>query len=423
MSWHIVVIVILLSVLSAASWIQFVQEAKKTLGQNTSAAIDTENPAVSMDKTAKAIAPVMTVASSRVPVFTAPVKDAEDSNTRAIDKAPSGFQKCIQKASKICEYTDKVVNKVDTWFSVYKKKDLSKTDTRISYCLTKEVYAVQVLSGKGKWLFYKTKTDGDPIADYEGTNLYTEEALEKKAKSILAFQNKLADRGIKLAMLVVPNKEQIYSEYMPDTYVHAEKSRSDLLIEYFSKKGINIVSPKEDMLEIHKSQQIYYNYDTHWNQLGSYIGVRNVLASWDISMPALSERTYSSKNLYGNFHYCGQDDLAKMAGLRSFFTDEIEYEIDGTLLMDWPAFEAQQLNREVSHFINENAPNRKSILLIGDSFRPAMVPALREQFSDVYVITQDIDTPIVNTINPDYLLLEYSERYIHRIDKANSLIE
>ena len=424
MKWHIIVITILILALSVASWVQFVQEMGKSLDQHTSADNKAKVLTGSMTKTAETITPVTTVASSHTPVFAAPAQSTAESNTTANEEEPSVFQKCIGKASRLCSHVDQIVEKVDKWFSVYKRKDLSKTDTRISYYLTKEVYAVQVLSGKGKWLFYKTKTDGDPIADYEGTNLYTEETMEKKARAVLAFQKKLADRGTKLAMLVVPNKEQIYSEYMPDTYVHAEKSRSDLLIEYLSEKGVNIVSPKKDLLDTHMAQQIYYYYDTHWNQLGAYIGVRNALASWGISMPDLSERTYSSRNLYGNFHYCGQDDLARMVGLRDVLTDEIEYEVDGTVLMDWPTFEAQQSHKKVSHLVNENAPVKKSVFLIGDSFRPAMVPALREQFSDVYVILQDFYTPdVFNEINPDYLLLEYSERYIHRIDKVSTLIE
>lgn len=424
MKWHIVVIVILILALSVASWVQFVQEMGKSLAGHTSADNKANVLTGSVNKTAETIIPVTTVASSHTPVFAAPAQSAAESNTTADEEEPSVVQKCIKKASRLCAHVDHAVDKIDKWFSVYKRKDLSKMDTRVSYYLTKEVYAVQVLSGKGKWLFYKTKTDGDPIADYEGTNLYTEETMEKKAQSVLAFQKKLADRGTKLAMLVVPNKEQIYSEYMPDTYVHAEKSRSDLLIEYLSQKGVNIVSPKKDLLDIHMSQQIYYYYDTHWNQLGAYIGVRNALASWGISMPDLSERTYSSRNLYGNFHYCGQDDLARMVGLRDVLTDEIEYEVDGTVLMDWPTFEAQQSHKKVSHLVNENAPVKKSVFLIGDSFRPAMVPALREQFSDVYVILQDFYTPdMFDEINPDYLLLEYSERYIHRIDKVSSLIK
>ena len=422
--WYIAVIVILILALSIASWVQFVQEAGKALDQQSSAASNTGVLTGSIYRSAETITPVTTIASSHTPVFAVPAQGAAGSNTAENKEKPSFFQKCVRKVLRLCEYADQFTDKVDTWFSVFKRKDLSKIDTRVSYYLTKEVYAVQVLSGKGKWLFYKTKTDGDPIADYEGTNLYTEETMEKKARSVLAFQKKLADRGTKLAMLVVPNKEQIYSEYMPDTYVHAEKSRSDLLIEYLSEKGVNIVSPKKDLLDTHMSQQIYYYYDTHWNQLGAYIGVRNVLASWGISIPDLSERTYSSKNLYGNYHYCGQDDLARMVGLRDVLTDEIEYEVDGTVLMDWPTFEAQQSHKKGSHLVNENAPIKKSLLLIGDSFRPAMVPALREQFSDVYVILQDFYTPdVFNEINPDYLILEYSERYIHRIDKVKSLIE
>lgn len=441
--------------------------AKNSAEKTSAAKYSAAKNDIVQKRTAKETSPVQSFASAAVPDFTvnaaASVSPADTSaspsaasvspadahssvaaadaspNVAAADASPAAvaadseasgnspfsvLRKAGRKIGNVCRLVDKAVDKVDAWFSVYSKKELSKIDTRITYYATREVQSVQVLSGKGKWLFYKTKTDGDPIADYEGTNLYTEKELETAAKDALAVQEELAERGTKLALLVVPNKENIYSEYMPDTYVKADQTRSDILVESLSEKGVNIVSPKQELLDEHSSTQIYYYYDTHWNQLGSYIGVRKVLSSLGITIPEFSERTYSSKNLYGNFHYCGQDDLAKMAGLRSVFTDEIEYEVDGTVLMEWPDFEYQQSHQQVSHFTNEDAPHKESIFLIGDSFRPAMVPALREQFADVYVILQNYYTPqVLEDIDPDYLIVEYAERFSHRIKRISSLLK
>ena len=64
---------------------------------------------------------------------------------------------------------------------------------------------------------------------------------------------------------------------MPDVYSHVDKTRTDLMAEFLSNQGINIVSPKNYLIDIHERLQLYYYYDTHWNQLGAYIGVRNTL--------------------------------------------------------------------------------------------------------------------------------------------------
>ena len=105
-------------------------------------------------------------------------------------------------------------------------------------------------------------------------------------------------------------KENVYAEYVPDTYTHNEPSRADCLVDYLKTNGINILTSKEELLLNHSDYQLYYSYDTHWNQLGAYIGVKNVLQSWGMKMPALRERTITSEKL--NYHYGGKDDIANM---------------------------------------------------------------------------------------------------------------
>ena len=362
----------------------------------------------------------------------AEVTDTEDAGTSTGKEAsPSlGFKverklaALKRKAAALCSSVDKVIDSVGSKWSVYNKKEFSSIDTRLTYFSTGEISSVQVLSGKNKWLFYKTKTDGDPIGDYEGTNIQTPQEMEKIAKTALSAQKRLADRGTELVILAAPNKEGIYWENMPETYVHAERTRTDILVDYLLNKGINIVSPKKDLLDAHLSTQLYYCYDTHWNQLGAYIAVRDTLAPWGISMPELSERTVTSKPLHGNYHYNAQDDLSKMVGLREILTDETEYEVDGTVPMEWGPYEREQSLKEVSHFSNDKALNKASVLLVGDSFRSAMIPALREQFADVYVtLRADYKPEILDEIHPDYLIAEYAERYTKSIGNINFLLE
>jgi hypothetical protein len=178
-------------------------------------------------------------------------------------------------------------------------------------------------------------------------------------------------------------------------------------------------------LDNHDEFQLYYSYDTHWNQLGAYVGVKNVMESWNISKPILAERSILSYNLAGNYHYCGVDDLAKMVGMRSFlYNDEKEYEVEGTGVMDWKEFEDEQNNNEVSYFYNADAQMKATLLLVGDSFRTAMIPSLRETFSDVYVVHRSYYTAdLLDEIEPEYLIAEYVERYSSNIGKISSLVK
>ncbi len=322
---------------------------------------------------------------------------------------------------------DNYVNGLDTmWYeAMYKKSLLSKMDLIYTYYSTGEIASSQVIKGKKKWLFYNSAIDSDSIGDFEGTKKYSPEEMDCILKEALWTQEELKARGINFTILVAPNKENVYSEYMPDMYTHSKISGTDILIEHLANNNVKIINPKEELLKKHSKYQLYYSYDTHWNQLGAYIGVRNVLETWNIQIPSLEDRTIVSDKLFGNYHYCGMDDLAEMAGLReSVFSDEVEYEIEGTGLMDWTAFESEQESKQVSYYSNPEAQVQATLLLIGDSFRSSMVPSLRETFSDVYVVHRSYYTAdVLNEINPEYLISEYVERYSDGIGSIKSIVQ
>lgn len=65
-----------------------------------------------------------------------------------------------------------------------------------------------------------------------------------------------------------------------------------------------------------------------------------------------------------------------------------------------------------------------SVLLVGDSFRTAMIPAMQETFSDVCVIHRSCRTPnLLDEINPEYVIMEYVERYSQSMGEMNELFD
>lgn len=333
------------------------------------------------------------------------------------------FAKSIAKAV-IYGTWDSVKNGNEIEWELYNKSELSAVDSAVTYYATGEILSSQVIKGKEDWLFYKITWDGNTIADYEGTNRYTSEELEQMAKTALATQKEFENKGIKFAVMVVPNKENVYFEYMPEIYSHAAESSTDIMIDYLQEKGVNIVSPKDALLDKHLESELYFRYDTHWNQQGAYIGTGEVLSAWDIVIPDLSDRVVTAKKLKGNYYYGAEDDLAEMAGLKAVFSDEIDYEVENTVPVDWMKYELEQNRGEISYFYNEQAKCNSKILLIGDSFRIAMVPSLNEQFSDVYVVHRwKYIEGMIDSIRPEYMIIEYAERYSKDIGKIDQFIK
>ena len=155
------------------------------------------------------------------------------------------------------------------------------------------------------------------------------------------------------------------------------------------------------------------------------MGVKSILDKWNIEIAPLSERKINSKNLFGAYHISGEDDLAKMVGLREIaFNDDIEYSVDGTKEIDWNAVSLAQQNEEVYHITNSSAKNKATVLLVGDSCRVAMLPSLCEAFTDVYVLHRSYyNTKMLDEISPNYLISEYVERFSSGIGSISSLVE
>lgn len=288
----------------------------------------------------------------------------------------------------------------------------------INYCVFNISTNESVILGKNNWLFFYGYEGENPIGDYEGTRTFSDEELSKMRDSCLSIQTELAEMGIRFAIIIPTNKERVYSQYMPEQYILSEASRTDMAIETLQEAGINIVNPKEDLLSLCSEYQLYYQYDTHWNQLGAYIGVCDILKSWDIEVTDLRDLTINSSELKDDYHKSASCDLAMMLNLRDYvFDDDVEYSIQECYSIEWS--QVEQMNP--MHLINNQAINDKTIVLVGDSFTVAMIPALCTYFSEVYVLGGcTCDT--LEEISPDYLIVEYVERYSEKMQEIENLI-
>lgn len=264
----------------------------------------------------------------------------------------------------------------------------------------------QVIIGNDGWFFYSSKTDGDPIADYEGTNYYTDEQLVAAKNNILETQKKLEDRGIGFCVIVPPNKERVYSEYMPLKYKYAQETRTDVLLNYLQQSGASVVNPNNEILKFSDDFKTYYKQDTHWDELGGYIGTKCALDTFNLSVPELDESIVEKDSKCNS-------DLVGIASLDGVFESDYGLTTSRTL---HDIDDSKMDEKTPCHFHNDKAEFDKTILLIGDSFRKSMAPNLAYCFKDVYVIHRDnYERKMLDSIAPDYLISEFVERYSDNI--------
>ena len=161
--------------------------------------------------------------------------------------------------------------------------------------------------GKDGWLFYNSENslDGSNIGQYKGMAAFTDEELRQAAESLEATQSWCEENGIEFVLMICPNKERMYSEYMPDQYIPgiaADRCNTDQLIEYLRENtDIRVVWAYEDLLEYketHPDNPVYYHLDTHWNYMGGYIGARALLRELGIEIPSPDERNVTPRELH-----------------------------------------------------------------------------------------------------------------------------
>ena len=267
-------------------------------------------------------------------------------------------------------------------------------NTSISKLLTGGTYmeSNEVLLGKDGWLFYKATSDGTPLYDYMGINHFSEEELAKVYDNLVAIGDGISARGMDVIFMTVPNKEQVYSEYMPDTVDKInDKSRLDELTEYIESKG-GLIADRYGYVDTSKvlraykdTYPLFYRTDTHWTECGSYLALMELRRAMDQRVTPIYEVVFTDK---GGF----VGDLAKISGSRDEYSDVN------------PVIDASS--------INDDSTKDQVMLIIGDSFGDAMIHSAKHFYKEVYWVRLKEYTDELDRYEPDVVVVECVERYL-----------
>lgn len=119
----------------------------------------------------------------------------------------------------------------------------------------------QVIVGKEGWMFY-----APTISDYTGVGAPDEAALNRIGERLKDISERLKASGVRFAVMVAPNKNSVYPEFMPLNYPRAETTPR--LMDMFP--DIDFINV-EGALQKLREEGLYYKTDTHWNEKGARI--------------------------------------------------------------------------------------------------------------------------------------------------------
>lgn len=268
---------------------------------------------------------------------------------------------------------------------------------RLKYLVFKENIGL-VINGKDGWLFY---AGANAVNCYKRNSFFDESYMQLLTENLITLQESL-EEGTEFVLLLLPNKEEIYDEYMPDYYIKPDgPNRTDILVDYIQKNSdIKLVYPKEEMRREKDTYQLYFKCDTHYNCLGAFIAYEQTIECLGKNRRFLSEYVVQKEYLSGRLS--GKGDLENMMGFSGVFNQDYEYYVsEYPLLEDWGQEE----------YANQTGIYEEKVLLVGDSYRISLLPYFSKDFKSVRTVDfLACSQEILDEYQPDIVILELLER-------------
>jgi len=267
----------------------------------------------------------------------------------------------------------------------------------------------RVIQGRNNWLYY---AGDNSIAYYCGTNILSEEEMAEWMSLMQDLKDACDERGIKLGFMVMPNKEQVYPEYMPSYTVKTSIKREDVFVDYVkSHSDINFIYPIEELKAWKKYYEMYFPYDTHWTQAGAYIG----------TMALYKELGFETTNLLDlevlptKFTQKGLIDTGSLD--ETLYQDDTDYVIfyKPDIHVTWFEGEKSFIMPSMVYRSTSDNPDNEKLIMIGDSFRLAMIPYFAQDYSDICVAHRSNLDDIKEDLNGDFNVLIVGS--VERFDK------
>lgn len=224
----------------------------------------------------------------------------------------------------------------------------------------------QVIVGKDDWLYY-----AGTLNDYFGENLMSERGLSNAVFNLGLMQQYIEGKGSKFVLTIAPNKNSVYSEYMPANYVKADENNYSRMVPLLKEAGIHYVELSE-MFQASK-EPLYLQGDSHWNNKGALLVCKRLMdalgirydISWNSSFEVRKEHIGDLANMLYSVAVEPEDNIYYDRPQIYAYVNDVESVED-----DW------------IETINPNGEG--TVLMFRDSFGNSMLPFFANEFERGY---------------------------------------
>lgn len=304
--------------------------------------------------------------------------------------------------------------------------------TRILYPLGISTNPQEVIIGYADWLYLGDEHAATRTVTRRGVSPEDIERGRRIAEATLAWERWLGLEGVRLYRIMVgPNKETIYPEYLPEWAKPAASAPVDTLFNALT--GERYIDPRAALAQAkdRQSQPLYYRLDTHWNSLGAAHTLRVFADHIHQYAPSL-RWPFGEVITVSRVGVRPFGDLAGLLRLSAPLQDPepaVEINTDGPIDIVQRDLDSGQIiaaggNPRIEtptsalHVSSDSALNAKRVLWLRDSFGEALAPFMAATFTETVQLhwsdaLEDDGRRLIELVQswqPDYVFVTVVER-------------
>ncbi|WP_431156905.1 DHHW family protein [Winogradskyella poriferorum] len=264
-----------------------------------------------------------------------------------------------------------------------------------------------VIEGKDGW-YYLGNYYSNTLNDHFGNDNFSNIELEKIKQNLLKLDSYFKSQNIKYCIVVPPNKNTIYPEYLP-FQLNKKKTKLDVLKVYLKNSDIPFIDLTQTLKKHKDSIILYYKTDSHWNSYGAYLGYKKIMdhISNQIEINSLSLDDYILEKKHEKY-----GDLTSLLKLR--------IKEENIRLVNEDLNSNYNKRDEFLSFINDKN-NSSKLLMFRDSFANDLIPFFNDTFAETtYIKYYNIKEKVLKEKQPDFIIIEVVERDLRKLLKIKS---
>lgn len=270
-------------------------------------------------------------------------------------------------------------------------------------------YPDKVVFGLNGWFFLGDHYS-NVIKETKGLINFSGTELLRIHHNMMQTKEYCCRRKIKFYPAIAPDKSNTYGKYLPITKSKLP-TKFDQVISLFRNTGFIVVDMGSENSN-YENRQLYPKSDTHWNQLGLFLGYTALMKEIRKDFPDLM--LLKLEQFLIDTAYTTMGDLARMVFYptndRQIFLRPKDKSHALKQKGELPVPAGYSINPASfeSRFTNETG--KYKILVIHDSFCGELPQFMKESFRESVFLWTYFDYKLIDKVNPDILVYELAER-------------